>query len=173
MSADAETLSLKVHAMLQSWRIERKKGCQRSLGGSDHAHRGLQSTCNVVLGSHNLLRDSAHAIGSRTDGHSAGRSHARTVRANGPCIRRVGTGVPETRRRSKVQGSEGARLAEQMPIGCQWAGGKGEKELAYGLGITARSSKELTRGVCARTAGLKGLGAPNGLSGRTPFWRSL
>jgi hypothetical protein len=38
-----------------------------------------------------------------------------------------------------------------------------------GLGMTARSSKELARGVCGRTDGLKGLGLPSGLSGLIPF----
>ena len=39
----------------------------------------------------------------------------------------------------------------------------------WGLGMTAKSSYELARGVCGRTAGLNGLGAPSGLSGRMPF----
>jgi len=38
-----------------------------------------------------------------------------------------------------------------------------------GLGITARSSKELASGVWGRTAGLKGRGLPRGLSGLRPF----
>lgn len=38
-----------------------------------------------------------------------------------------------------------------------------------GLGMTARSSNELAKGVCGRTDGLKGLGLPRGLSGRRPF----
>ena len=43
----------------------------------------------------------------------------------------------------------------------------------YGLGIAARSSKELAKGVCDLTAGLKGLGCPSGLSGLLPACLSL
>jgi len=39
----------------------------------------------------------------------------------------------------------------------------------WGLGITARSSKAPTNGVCGRTLGLYGLGVPRGLSGLKPF----
>jgi hypothetical protein len=38
-----------------------------------------------------------------------------------------------------------------------------------GLGITGKSSKELAKGVCGRTDGLKGRGLPRGLSGLMPF----
>lgn len=43
----------------------------------------------------------------------------------------------------------------------------------YGLGITARSSKDVASGTCAFSPGLYGLGDPSGLSGVLPFCRSL
>lgn len=122
-----------------------------------HVPGGLECCVEVALCANHVTGQTADAVSTSTNGILLNVGDATAIAADTASVTR-GTFVTEARWGCEVQSGECRRLAESVserrPVSKRTIGCVNKTEWTYALGMTARSSKLVARGVKARTEGL-------------------